>query len=130
MDIECSRCHGTGNETYEEEYDRMATDVCYHCSGSGKVDEDTDFQDKLVDVARMMSIVHVREYKKACDEDPDGEGFEFRAAENMISSWEYEKILVYDNEGQFLQRLMDLSMDEQKEYVRKMIAGEDIEPIY
>ncbi len=125
----CTRCFGEGYETYEED-GRMVTDACYHCGTTGKIDEETFYHDQLGEVATAMAVAHVQEYKKFRNEDPDGEGFEFCAAENMMSPWDYERCLVYDHVDVFGQRLAALSASEKRAYVDKLIAGEKIEPIY
>jgi hypothetical protein len=77
-----------------------------------------------------MAMVHVQEYKKYRNEDSEGEGFDFCAAENMMTPWEYEQWLIYDHVPQFMDRLLELSESEQREYIRKLIAGERIDPLY
>ena len=125
----CSRCFGEGFDTYEED-GRMVTDTCYHCGGTGKIDEETHYQDQLTEVATVMAVAHVQEYKKFKDEDPDGEGFEFCAAERMMTSWDYERCLVWDYTDQFAQRLSALPLEQQRAYVEKLNAREKIEPLY
>jgi ribulose bisphosphate carboxylase small subunit len=125
----CGRCDGTGVEVYDED-DRRIESVCYHCSGSGDIDDSTAFYDSLGSVASLMSQSHVREYIRAVNEDPDGEGFAFMAAEDMMTPWELEQSLVYSYTGEFMERLEELSNEVQKEYVRKMKDGEVIEPLY
>lgn len=125
----CCRCYGEGYQTYEED-GRMVTDACYHCGTTGEVDSETNYQDQLGSVATAMAIAHVQEYKRYCDEDPDGEGFAFHAAERMMGTWEYEQCLVYDYESQFMDSLEKTTELERREYIRKLIAGERIEPLY
>jgi hypothetical protein len=124
----CSRCNGTGYEYYEDD-GRMQTDACYHCGNTGIVEDDVDFSDRLEHVATVMAWKHVKQYKEYCDSNPEGEGFTFAAAENMMSAWDYEKVLVYDYIPQFLNKLLDLEVSAQEAYIRKNEAGEAFEPI-
>ena len=125
----CGNCCGTGVDVYDED-DRRVEESCYHCGGSGNIDDDTAFYDCLGSVATLMSQIHVREYIKNVNEDPDGEGFTFMAAEDMMSPWEYEQTLVWSHMGEFMERLEKLPIEAQEEYIRKLKANEPIEPIY
>jgi hypothetical protein len=107
----------------------MQTDACYHCGNTGIVEDDVDFSDKLELVATSMAYSHVKQYKQYCDSNPDGEGFAFAAAENMMAPWDYEKALVYDYVPQFLNKLLDLEVLEQEEYIRKYVDGVSFEPL-
>lgn len=80
----CSRCNGQGRDSYEED-NRMVTDACYHCAGSGQVEDEVDLHDRLSKVAYALAHRVETEYRKACDNDPNGDGYDLGAAENMIS---------------------------------------------
>ncbi len=125
---ECLRCGGTGWEYYEED-GRMVQDACYHCGNTGQVDEETDFNDRLHEVASEMAYKSVQQTIKNMNDDPDGEGFAFCAAENMTTPWELEQGMVYERIGTFMDELSKLTFEEQKEYVRKLEAREEIQPI-
>lgn len=124
----CSRCNGTGCEYYEDD-GRMQADACYHCGNTGIVDDEVDFRDALEHVATVMAWKHVKQYKQYCDSNPEGEGFDFAAAENMMTSWDYEKSLVYDYVPQFLNKLLDLEVSEQEAYIRKDAESIPFEPL-
>ena len=125
----CSYCGGSGIEVYDEDDQRIEAD-CYHCCGTGAVDDETAFHDYLASVATIMAQTHVSEFKRHVNENPDGEGFDFMAAEDMMTPWDFERSLVYSYVGEFMERLNGLSFEEQREYVRKMIEDEGIEPLY
>ncbi len=91
----CSHCQGEGFQTYEED-GRMVRDSCYHCAESGEVDEDTDFLDRLVQVAATLAYQVEREYRQACNNDPDGDGYDLCAAENGLSSFDYFRCRVWE----------------------------------
>ncbi|MFA6270653.1 MAG: hypothetical protein WC657_05620 [Candidatus Paceibacterota bacterium] len=126
--VNCSRCSGTGYEYYEDD-GRMQKDACYHCGATGQVDEETDFHDQLAWVATAMAYESVKQSIRNMNDDPDGEGFYFHAAENMMSPHDMEQSMVYERVGDFLENLDKLSSEEQKEYVRKLHALEEIQPI-
>lgn len=87
----CRQCSGEGElrSLDDDEAARGIVDVCYHCSGSGVVDADTDLADEVD--AMLMAIAWQRayEWRAAVNSDPEGEGLDFRAAENGVSSYEY-----------------------------------------
>jgi hypothetical protein len=125
----CTRCNGNGYEFPDDECYAGCYYHCLHCGGSGTVDDETAYQDKLQGVALVMADVHVREYKKYKDEDPDGEGFAFCAAENMMSEWDYRKSLVYEYMSVYMNRLDKCTKDQVDEYIRKLDSNENIEPL-
>jgi len=124
----CSYCGGSGIEVYDEGSMRVEAD-CYHCNGSGTVDEETAFHDCLEEVATQMAVEYVQEYKKYKNECPDGEGFDFCAAENMMTPFDYEKSLVYFYIPVYMDRLDELSHEAQIDLIKKVRAGEVITPL-
>lgn len=125
----CPQCSGEGYTDFYED-GRLVYEPCYHCGTTGKIDEETHYHNQLEQVATEMAIAHVQAYKKEKNSDPYGEGFDFSAAENMMSSYEYERSLVYDYIEVFAKRLATLPREEQKAYVDKLEANEKIEPLY
>ncbi len=110
----CSRCQGEGEESYEEDPGRMVTDVCYHCGGSGQVDEETDFHDRLHAVAATLAYQKESEYRKACDSDPDGDGYELCAAENGYRSYDYFRVRVWERTADIAQELAQRPREDQE----------------
>lgn len=84
----CCRCQGQGKESYDDD-GRMVTETCWHCAGSGEVEPEVALQDHLLRVAHALAIQEETKYRKARDNDPEGEGYEFCAAENMMSVHDY-----------------------------------------
>lgn len=103
----CSRCQGQGKESYDED-NRLVTDVCWHCSGSGQVEPEVDLQDRLLRVAHTLASQAETEYRKACDNDPEGEGYEFCAAENMLSAHDYFQERVSDRKFKLFDQISQL----------------------
>lgn len=110
--LDCRRCGGSGEDCYDED-DRRIVDVCYHCAGSGKVDEETDYHDRLHNVASALAYQAEVEYRKACDSDPEGEGYDFRAAENMMHARDYFMARVYDRTEEIMGQLLERSSEDQ-----------------
>lgn len=111
--MQCSSCSGEGFEFFEED-GRMVTHPCYHCGTTGEVDEDTDFHDKLMGVASTLAYYQEKEYRKACNEDPDGDGYDLHAAENMMSTHDYFRNCVYDRQYKLAEEISKLDLTMQK----------------
>jgi hypothetical protein len=109
----CSRCQGEGEETYEED-GRIITDVCYHCAGSGKVDDDTAFHDRLYSVASSIAYSQESEYRKACNNDPDGDGYDLGAYENGMMPSDYFRSRVWDRTYDIAEKLSEMSQADQE----------------
>lgn len=78
----CSRCNGECSRPSLDPLEK-ARDVCYHCEGTGKVDDDTAFDDRVGALAERLARFEVAKRRAACNADPHGEGWDFHAAENM-----------------------------------------------
>ena len=109
----CKRCAGSGIESWFED-GRHQQMTCYHCSGGGEVDDETDYQDRLGNVAGTLAYMHVCEMKDRYNSDPEGEGWDFRAAENMMSSRDYFDMHVYDYTCMYAEQLADLPVESQR----------------
>ncbi len=111
----CIKCNGTGyNGYYDQDEYRYVSDPCYHCGTLGHVDDDTAYGDKIYNVALTLAYLHVTDMCNARNSDPDGEGWDFYAAENMLSGSDYFTILVDDYAEKFLNKLYEMTSDEQK----------------
>lgn len=112
----CSQCSGEGYVEYEEdEYcGRYLRDVCYHCSGSGKISFEEKFQDELAHVATALAHFYVSQRRKAIDSDPDGDGLDLIAAENMMSSFDYFHTQVLDKQSEFYEKLLEMPFEAQE----------------
>ena len=106
--VKCEKCGGSGSESYEED-GRTVSDTCYRCSGSGRVDEETAHHTKLEQVAHIVGAAYVQGWRKSCNEDPEGEGWVFRAAENMMSEHDYTLAMTYEKAAEVGEELSKLS---------------------
>lgn len=107
MQVTCSTCRGD-RYIYDREGDREVKDVCYHCIGLGTVESEVDRQDRLQRVAATLGYLAEVEYRKACDSDPEGEGYAFRAAEHMQTPEEHFQWRVIDRQFDYTEKLASL----------------------
>lgn len=111
--VVCSRCAGTGEDCWDEADERIY-DTCYSCHGSGKVSGAQAREQKLYDVCEFIGRLKAQDYRNAVNSDPEGEGFDFMAAESGISAWEYFQIKV-DQHTNEVAIAMDLKSTEDQD---------------
>lgn len=104
----CARCGGSGREEWEED-GHAHGHTCYHCAGSGVVDEETNHHDLMGEVVHALACIKVNALRDACNNDPDGEGWDFRAAEHMMSPYDYFTCMVWEQEREISEELFKLS---------------------
>lgn len=112
----CPVCQGEGSQrsTDPNEVERGIEDDCYHCGTTGKVDDETARNDCLMYVVSLLAMVAVNAMRKAYDSDPEGEGWAFRAAENMMTEWEYTEDAISWQIGQIAPWMNSLTEEEQE----------------
>jgi hypothetical protein len=111
--IRCGQCGGEGR-TFENEGGREVEMPCYHCSGSGKIDAETAFSDRVGALAGQLARATIARRAKATDAaargpDGDGEGWGFAAAENMMSVSDYTVECEWAEEAKILREFETLS---------------------
>ena len=109
----CNRCYGEGYNDWEED-GRQVRDACYHCGATGQISEEEDFQDQLLSVAGRLALQEESGYKRAVNDDPDGDGYDLYAAENMMSSYDYFTARVYERQGEIAEKLSELDRASQE----------------
>lgn len=109
----CSQCNGEGYEIVEED-GHYCKDACYHCGTTGQVDEETDFRDRLHRVASALAYEQEREYRHAVNSDPDGDGYDLCAAENMMTTFDYFRARVWEREAEVMLDLLVMSREDQE----------------
>ena len=94
--VRCGVCGGAGAQRSldPEEERRGIEDVCYHCAGTGRIDEETQRHDRRARFAEQLASLVVSDMRAARDEDT--EDFAFCAAENGMSERDYATTLVWD----------------------------------
>src|SRR5579864_8599652 len=122
--MKCRPCQGEGEVSYEED-GRMVTDVCYHCAGSGSVDEETDFHDRLASAASTLAHQAESEYRSWCNADPEGDGYDLHAAENMLHPNEYFRIRVWERAAEIGEKIAEMPRADQE----LLVALNEMEPI-
>lgn len=100
----CSHCNGSRTETWEED-GLTVSGCCYHCAGTGQVDDQLDHQDQLRRVASALAYLSETEYRKKCDRDPEGESYAFMAAESMLSPEEFFNARVCESTSDYVDQL-------------------------
>ena len=108
----CGACNGEGTVEYNED-ERLVHDVCYHCAGTGEIDEQLARSDKLVKIANMFGEMDERAFRQYANDDPLGDGYDLFAAENMMSTYDYFRSRVWDREAEYAQKLFELSAKDQ-----------------
>lgn len=123
----CRNCHGEKRVWVEEEGHPQGGvyDACYHCGNTGVVDEETDFHDRLLSVAATLAYQQESDYRKACNEDPDGDGYDLHAAENMMHTSDYFRARVYERTYHIAEELAGRSRDEQE----LLVAWNELPPM-
>ncbi len=107
----CGHC---GGECYVEdpetrEYGLFTREACYHCGGTGKVDDETLRNDALMDVAYSLAYSLECECRQYMNSDPDGDGYDFGAAERWMTPHDYFQSRVQDRVEQVSKDLFNLS---------------------
>ena len=109
----CGRCFGSGRETYDED-GRTVTDSCYHCAETGMIDDDLAWHDRLYDVAGALAYQQESEYRRACNDDPDGDGYDLGGYENGMMPHDYFRTRVWSREPEILEKLRTLPINQQE----------------
>lgn len=92
--INCQDCDG-GHKDVEED-GRHYRDPCYACGASGRITVEQYNSKRLFGMAEVLGDRIVGKMRKAANSDPDGEGWDFGAAENMMRPYEYTQARVYE----------------------------------
>jgi len=110
---DCRQCQGTGREVYDED-DRRVEDACYHCGTTGKVDDDTDFRDRLSAVASTLAYQIESDYRKWVNDDPDGDGYDLGGYENGLMPGDYFRCNVWTRGYEIAEKLSQLPISDQE----------------
>lgn len=103
----CTQC-SHGRVSYEED-GRIVCDVCYHCLGTSIIPDEIARQDELDHLSMSLASLLVREDQEAVSSDPEGEDWQLRAAENMMSEREYTLDCIYAKSSKVMEELGKLS---------------------
>lgn len=109
---ECGHCFGEGENEIQED-GHYFFERCLPCGGSGQLDEQAMREDDLSSIASWLAWGEATEYRKAANEDPEGEGWAFAAAENMMTEYEYTQDVYYSKFYRFMQQIGELSGEQQ-----------------
>lgn len=120
--VTCPKCKGSCFENYLED-DRVVTDTCYHCQGTGIATEEDVRLHKLSHVAYKLAHQAESAYREACSEDPDGDDYGLIAAEKGFSSNDYFRIRVMERQDEQMGNLSQESRGTQE----LLIAWDELE---
>jgi hypothetical protein len=126
----CTPCNGIGSIEEPDDNYGYIRDVCYHCSGSGQVDNETELNDQLNLLVQIMTDIKFESWLDSIQNFNDGEDIEFMAAENMCSVDEIKESRRYDiaySIGDELSKLLPDTLELLLELVFK--KSSDIEDI-
>lgn len=113
----CVRCDGEGIEFFSDGtfYDaRLEQHICYHCNGTGFVDDEANFHDQLFAVAYALASHKVYSMIQEMNNDPESDGFCLMAAENGLSQSDYTQHLIDVKTDEFGAELADKSLEDQQ----------------
>lgn len=102
----CNECEN-GIIHYEEN-GRMTRNACY-CGMSEHVSEELYKLDKLRGVAITLATMEIDNLISLRKENPDGEDWNFLAAEDMMSVNEYTRQRVFESEFRITNELIEMS---------------------
>jgi hypothetical protein len=103
----CPYCDGEGGR-HEKEGRHDVFDACYACGTTGKVSEARYQQYRLEVVVDLIAAKMVDDQQAACNSDPDGEGWDFHAAKNGMSGYEYAQAKFHDYRGKVVKQFKDI----------------------
>lgn len=104
--IKCGKCEN-GTQTWDED-GRTVRDICYHCAGTGRIDEELAEHDALNEVAHVLGDAYMQWRCEPSDEE-DGWDVGLAAAENMMSVRDYKMSIAYDHAAEFAEEIQKLS---------------------
>jgi hypothetical protein len=110
----CLSCDGNGSVYHQESDEVTVSEACYHCAGSGEVESEVDRHDRLMRVAYALAYQAEIKCRNDRNSDPEGEGYDFAAAENMLTVEVYFQDRVLDRQYKFMDQLnrMDYSIQD------------------
>lgn len=101
----CIACNGEGRQHFDED-DNRVSDTCYHCRGQGAVSLETAVHDRHERLASMLAESIVNQRRDSANDC--SEGWDFHAAENGMSAFEYTNVKVWDELGRVQKSLMNV----------------------
>lgn len=106
-DAVCGKCYGEGSQVSLDEYERARgiEDTCYHCSGTGRIEPGQAEEDKRLGLIEELAYEQIMKERDDRNNDEEGEGWTFAAAENMMSERDYTMARIMDREGQLIEAL-------------------------
>lgn len=107
MKIKCPNCQD--GFVFFEEDGRQVRDACYHCHNTGFISLEQHRIDQIESMAESLADSVVQEMKRDCNNDPDGEGWSFHAAESGVTEHQYTASRMMSKADQFKRSLVALN---------------------
>jgi hypothetical protein len=104
--IRCPNCED--GFVIVEEDGRRIRDACYHCANTGFISPEQHRLDQIEGMAASLATSVVQKMKRACNTDPEGEGWAFHAAEAGMREYEYTTARVMSKADDFGKSLVAL----------------------
>jgi hypothetical protein len=73
-----------------------------------------DFHDRLFAAAEFLGRLEESEYRQACNDDPDGDGYDLCAAEHGMTSSDYFRSRVWDRAYELAGKLSEMPKEDQE----------------
>jgi hypothetical protein len=122
--VKCGRCAGAGHQKWDED-GRPVSDVCYRCGGTGEISEESARDLQLEAVANVLASQSVQSLRDACNANPEGEGWAFCAAENMMNERDYTTAVTMDHAADHLDEIGKLSQRFQDALINALLPRKE-----
>jgi hypothetical protein len=85
----CPQCDN-GYEIVRGDNGMPIESPCYHCANTGTISEEQEIADRLESAAKQIGSIMAEEERKKINSDPDGDGYALHAAEEGMSTYDYQ----------------------------------------
>lgn len=110
----CPKCEGDGHRHVEED-GRDYQDPCYRCGTTGWVDAENHLHYRIERLCSVLAGDMLHKKKRAANSNPDGEGWDFHAAENGMRGYDYDQHVHMGLTDRVSRALSPMLADERRE---------------
>lgn len=90
--IRCPHPECDGGQRFGRENDRNTQEGCYTCGGTGRITEAQYRDRRRSEMFEILGADVVAAMRQSANSDPEGEGWDFHAAENQMSGYEFAQV--------------------------------------